>query len=70
MKATEITPEKMRCMFQMCPAIYDTDQGTYIIVGRKLKERLKEIPRLKVGPEEEAIEVPKDLLKGLNGSGV
>jgi len=64
MKFREITPKEMRCMIGSCPAIFETERGTYIIVGEKIpSEKIPDRIKNKVGPDENAIEVPNKLLK-------
>lgn len=62
MKLTNITPRTVQCGIGACPAIFRTDQGTYVLVGKKVTN-----PELatRVGKDEAAIEVPKFLLEGL-----
>lgn len=67
MKLREITPEHMRCIIGSCPAIYETNRGTYILIGHKLN--LKKIDsnlKNKISSHENAIEVPQELLKNIS----
>lgn len=67
LKTVEITPPSFRCALISCPSVFETDSGTYIIVGKKLD--LKEVPQVvksKIGDGEIAVEVPKGLLDELN----
>jgi len=46
-----------------CPAVYETDQGTYFVVGRRLSATEK--AKLSIDSIEDALEVPADLLVAL-----
>jgi hypothetical protein len=46
-----------------CPAVYETDQGTYFVVGRRLSKEEK--AKLSIDSIEDALEVPADLLLAL-----
>ena len=70
MIAVEKTPAELFCLVGACPSLFETDRGTYIIVGKELnlKEITQEIKK-KIGAGEIGIEVPKaliiDIIKGL-----
>ncbi len=66
MTTVEITPAAFSCVWTACPSIFETDKGTYIIVGKKLnlKEASQEVKN-KIGDGELAVEVPKGLLDEL-----
>jgi len=43
-----------------CPSIYETDEGTYIIQGKKVNaEKIKQV---NIPPDEELVEIPAELL--------
>ena len=44
-----------------CPAVYRTDEGVYFIIGRRLSTAEK--AALPMGPIEEAVEVPTELIE-------
>jgi len=46
-----------------CPAVYETDQGTYLVVGRRLSAEEK--ASLSMDVIEDALEVPGELLASL-----
>jgi hypothetical protein len=46
-----------------CPAVYETDQGTYLVVGRRLSDAEK--ANLSMDAIEDALEVPGELLASL-----
>jgi len=65
-KKIEITPTSLRCIAAACPAIFKTNKGTYVVIGKKLtKEELTEEIKNKVGKGEMVIEVPKELFSEL-----
>ena len=60
----ELTPPSMQCVVGACPAIFETDRETYIIIGKQLtSEQIQEYFNEKVNSNETAIEVPKKLIK-------
>jgi hypothetical protein len=66
MKLKEITPKKLRCAVGPCPAVYASDRGTLVIVGKKVpKNDLSKLLPGKVASDEEGIELPKDFFPGL-----
>lgn len=56
------TPEKMRCHIAACPAVYELDSGKLLIIGAKPSPELGEKLKGKVGPDEYAIVISKQLL--------
>lgn len=63
MKLRNITPEPMRCVIGSCPAIHETDRGTFVIIGRRLDAAsVAELLPGKVAAHEEAIEISRKLL--------
>jgi len=62
MKVRDVTPISMRCAGGACPAIYETDRETFLIVG-SLVEIPEGVPPEKVGQNERLIEVPIDLVR-------
>jgi hypothetical protein len=53
----------IRCSGGGCPAVYKTDQGTYLVVGRRLSAEEK--ANLSMDAIEDALEVPGELLASL-----
>ena len=43
-----------------CPAVYETNRGTYVIIGRRMKAEEKE--GLPIAGIEDALEVPRELM--------
>jgi len=62
----EKTPDEFYCVACACPSVFETNRGTYIIVGKKLnlKEITQEIKN-KIGVGEIGIEVSKGLITEL-----
>jgi hypothetical protein len=44
-----------------CPAVHQTDRGTFMIVGRRVSDA-EALLQMAIGADEIAIEVPMDLL--------
>ena len=66
-KLIEVTPELFQfCPFSGCPAIFATDRGTYMIIGKRLSNHdRKEMPAGRVAIDETVIEVPQGLIDQL-----
>ncbi len=62
MKLIEITPKQLQCGIGSCPAIFETDRGTYVVIGRNLVGELPHELKGRVSSHETVIEVPKELL--------
>jgi hypothetical protein len=62
----DITPKEMRCSYGACPAVYELDADTILIVGAKLPPDLKNALSGKVDSGESAIIVSKQLLAEVN----
>lgn len=63
MKAKEITPAEARCAVGPCPSIFQTDRGTFLVVGSI--PAVNELPlnvRKKLGKGEVAVEIPQNVL--------
>jgi hypothetical protein len=62
----EITPAYFRCVSCACPSVFETDRGTFILVGGKInREDAPETIKSKIGAGETAIEIPKGLITEL-----
>ena len=57
----ELTPKEMSCVAGTCPAIFETDEGSYILIGKKADADKLGIEK-RVAAEEVVIEVPKRLI--------
>lgn len=66
MKLIEITPKVMRCGIGSCPAIFETPDGKYVLIGSRLPEEFvnQELAG-RISPGETAIEIPRELLAQL-----
>ena len=65
-RLTNVTPAEFACPpFGTCPSIHLAETDTYVVVGRLVQP--DEFPELegRVGPDEVAIEIPRDLLDKL-----
>lgn len=59
----DLTPSSFSCLIGACPAIFETDQKTYIIIGSVVDSKtVKELLPGRVGKGEIAIEIPQELL--------
>ena len=57
------TPPKFLCGLGFgCPAIFETLDGSYIIIGKSTGLELPPHIRSRIGPQETVIEIPKALL--------
>jgi hypothetical protein len=62
-----ITPKSMSCiLISYCPALYETEDNSYIIVGKLLRDK-DMLAKLKntISSDEVAIKVSKKLFSGL-----
>ena len=67
MKMKNLTPERYLCFGGLgCPAVYATGDGSYILIGKRLRT---DDPRFGLvsnkADDEEIIEIPADLLEKL-----
>jgi hypothetical protein len=62
----DVTPKHLRCGIGMCPAVYKTDVGKYVVVGRTLSssEVQSALPN-RVAADETAIEIDAAFLEML-----
>ena len=58
----EITPEAFQCSAVMCPAVFE-EENKLIIIGRKVNDLKKIGLAERVGKEEEAVVVDKEMLR-------
>ena len=67
MKVIEKTPKKLFCAIGTCPPVFETDNGTLLIIGKKLdKKNIPDEVKRKIGSDEMVIEVPKNLISDLD----
>ncbi len=63
-KTKDITPSPFACAVGACPAVFSTDRGTLLIIGREItKDALEQSVRTRVSPSETVVEVPIELLR-------
>lgn len=64
MNLKDITPRSATCLVGACPALFETDRGTLLVVGRRLSEQevLEQLAG-RVGQNEWVVEIPQDLLE-------
>ncbi len=63
MKLEDITPNALRCGIGVCPALFKTDRGSVLVVGRRLsEEEVQQDLAGRVGVDEWVVEVPQSLL--------
>jgi len=66
MKLKDITPEAFIChTSNCCPAVLETDSGSYVIIGKKLSAEAAALVEGRVGADEYVIEVQKGMIDGL-----
>lgn len=59
MKTRNITPPAFHCLMNLCPALYETDRNTYLVVGKPIPQSDSHINHSK---NEVVVEVPRALL--------
>lgn len=62
-KIIDITPQKYSCALVECPAVFKTEDHTYIIIG-KIHDADHPTLQGRVGQDEIAIEISAELLEG------
>ncbi len=66
MKLKEVTPDAFIChSSSCCPAVFETDRGSYVIVGKKLDAATASQLVGRVADDEFVIEVSKGMIDGL-----
>jgi hypothetical protein len=66
LKLKNITPQKYDCGMAVCPAVFSTNENTYVIIGKKLnKKQAKELLGDRVGKDETVVVVPEGLITGI-----
>ena len=61
MKLEDITPQKMSCGLGACPAIFESEQGSFFLIGRKVdKAEVSQDILSRIGIGEVLIEIPED----------
>lgn len=63
MNLKEITPSEFVCDdCKSCPAIFETENDTYVLIGKKLPDSVIQQLAGRVGQDEFVVEIPKGLL--------
>ncbi len=66
MKLKEVTPSAFICSScSSCPAVFETENNSYVIVGKVLSAAALEQLKGRVADDEFVIEVPKGMIDGL-----
>ena len=66
MKLKEITPSAFVChSSSCCPAVFETENNSYVIIGKKLSASAVAQLAGRVGDDEFVIEVPKGMIDGV-----
>lgn len=60
MKAKVIVSMAPICKLLICPTVYETDRGTYVMQGKKLNPEEKSL--FNVPQEEDVVELPAELI--------
>lgn len=63
-KLKELTPKGFKCGIGPCPAIFKAD-NKFVIVGKVIDDETRQELKGRIGKDETAIEVPKNLLLNL-----
>ena len=61
----ELTPKANRCGIGACPAIFETNQNSYAIIGKKISAKNLGVSK-RIGKNEVLIEIPKNILDDKN----
>jgi hypothetical protein len=64
MKTKDVTPLSFSCIEGHYPSVYETDQGTYLIIGRNV-DFPENLLSGKIGLDETIIEIPANLVQGI-----
>jgi hypothetical protein len=58
----ELTPTHLRCVVGTCPAVYETSDGQLVIIGKSLDgDTLRDLSK-KIGADEHAVVISRELL--------
>jgi hypothetical protein len=61
----DITPSHLRCSLGACPAIYASEDGNLVIVGKKPSKEVLQQLEGKVGEDEFVVTISPELIGGL-----
>ena len=63
MKLIDKTPKSFSCVVGACPAIFETEHGSYVLIGKVVNKDISDsVLKSRIGRGEIAIEVPKELI--------
>ncbi len=66
MKFKDVTPAEFVCSTcAACPAVLETENDSYVIIGKKLSAAALAAVEGRVGADEYVIEVPRGMIDGL-----
>lgn len=66
MRLKEITPAEFICSdCHSCPAVFETERDTYVVIGKELPDSILEQLVGRIGANEFAIEIPKGIINGI-----
>ena len=57
----EVTPKPQMCVVGACPAIFESNKKSYLIIGKKINGKDLGISK-RIAKDEILIEIPKELL--------
>ena len=57
----EVTPKEMSCICGGCPAIFETNNNSYVVIGKKINSKSVGLSK-RVSKDEILIEIPKKLI--------
>ncbi|MBX2804747.1 MAG: hypothetical protein KTR19_02145 [Hyphomicrobiales bacterium] len=60
-----ITPTKLRCSFGGCPAVYETEDGEIVIIGKKASAQIEEKLKNNISSDEWVVVVNRELLANI-----
>jgi len=66
MKLKEITPTEFMChTSSCCPAVFETENDSYVIIGKKLNGKDVEALAGRIADDEFVIEISKGMIDGI-----
>jgi hypothetical protein len=65
MMLEDITPHALRCDAGWCVAVYKTEDGKLLVIGKKPEAHLAREIASKVGPDEEAVVIDPEYFSSL-----
>ena len=63
MKLKDVTPKEFMChTSSCCPAVLESDNDSYVIIGKKLKPEDEKMLEGRIANDEWVVEVPKGMI--------